>query len=92
MTSPDARLARVETLLADLKEDMADLKGEGRRTRERLHDLEGVSAMLVDQEKLRREATGDRQRRLEIRMEILAVVVAVVAIVEPFLYHLAGGQ
>ena len=92
MTSPDARLARVETLLADLKEDMADLKGEGQRTRGRLHDLEGVSHMLVDQEKLRREATGDRQRRLELRMEIMAVVVAVVAIVEPFLYHLAGGQ
>ena len=71
---------------------MGDLKSEGQRTRNRLHDLEGVSSMLVDQEKLRREATGDRQRRLEIRMEVLAVVVAVMAIVEPFLYHLAGGQ
>ena len=92
MTSPDARLARVETLLADLKEDMGDLKSEGQGTRRRLHDLEGVSNMLVEQEKLRREATGDRQRRLELRIEVLAAVVAVVAIAEPFLYHLAGGQ
>lgn len=47
--------------------------------------------MLVSQEKIRRQTTVERQRRMEFRIQVLTVVVAVAALAEPFLYHAAGG-
>lgn len=91
MTTELERLARLEERWEDLRADLQELVSEERRTRKRLHDLEGVSGMLVEQEKLRREATADRQKRLERRVSILAVVVSFAAVAEPFLYHLANG-
>lgn len=91
MTTDDARLARLEEQVGGLREDAAEVKDELIRTRNRLHDLEGVSGLLVDQEKFRRQATAARQKTLERRISMLAVVVSVAALAEPFLYHVANG-
>lgn len=91
MTTPDERLARLEAHLSGLRDSVGELRDETMRTRSRLHDLEGIASMLVDQEKYRREATANRQKRMERRISILAVAVSFAAVVEPFLYHAAGG-
>ena len=67
------------------------MKAETLKTRGRLHDLEGIADVLVEQEKLRRRATQLRDRRFNIRLQVLTVVVATAALAEPFLYHLANG-
>ena len=92
MPTDGERLATVEAVLRELRGDMRDLNDETQRTRKRLHDLEGTTGMLVDQEKKRREATQTRQRRLEVRIQILTVVIACAALFEPVLYHFAGGN
>lgn len=91
MTTPDARIARVEQLLADLRDDVQEMRDETLRTRRRLHDLEGVSGVLVEQEKLRRRATQLRDRRFMRRLQVLTIVIAIATPLEPFLYHLANG-
>ena len=91
MTTPDARIATVEQLLSDLKDDVREMRDETLRTRGRLHDLEGVAAVLVEQEKHRRRATQLRDKRIGRRLQVLTIVVAVAALGEPFLYHLATG-
>lgn len=91
MTTADGRIARVEELLAALKEDVREMKDETLRTRGRLHDLEGIAGALVEQEKIRRRATDARDRRFTARLQVLTVVVAVATLAEPFLYHLANG-
>ena len=73
-----------------MRDDMAELKHETLRTRKRLHDLEGIAGALVDQEKVRREATHKQQEQFKTRLQVLTVVVAVAALAEPFLYHAAG--
>lgn len=74
-----------------MREDMRDFSEEAKRTRGRLHDLEGMTGLLVEQEKLRRETTLAGQKRMERRISLLAVAVSVAALVEPFLYHAANG-
>jgi hypothetical protein len=91
LTTPDARIARVEQLLADLKDDVREMRDETLRTRGRLHDLEGIAGVLVEQEKLRRRATQLRDKRFGQRLQVLTVVVALATLAEPFLYHLANG-
>lgn len=73
-----------------MRDDMAELKGETLRTRKRLHDLEGVASTLVDQEKVRVELNRKQQDAMKWRLQVLTAVVAIAAVVTPFLYHAAG--
>ena len=91
MATDDVRLTRLEDRLDGLREDMGELKHETLRTRKRLHDLEGLAGTLVDQEKVRRELTRKQQEAFKLRLQVLTVVVAVAALAEPFLYHVAIG-
>lgn len=86
------RIASNSAQLAGLREDVRELRQESARTRTRLHNLEGIAGTLVEQEKVRREMAGARQRSLEVRIQVLTVVVGVAAVVSPFLYNLAGGH
>ncbi len=67
------------------------MRGEALRTRARLHDLEGIAGVLVEQEKIRRRATQLRDRRFNASLRVLALVIAIATFAEPFLYHLANG-
>jgi hypothetical protein len=69
-----------------------ELAEEQRRTRERLHQVDGLTAMLVDEHKRRQGHEQRRQRRLEVRIQVLTAVVAIAALVEPFLYHVTTGK
>lgn len=86
--SNDVLAERIE----GVKLDVAELANEQRRTRERLHQVEGLTGALVDAQKERRREADNRQRRLEIRLQVLTAVVAIAAVCEPFLYHLATGK
>lgn len=91
MATEGERLATVEAVLHDLRGDVGELKDESKRTRGRLHDLEGVAATLVDQERVRIQVTRSQQESMKVRLQVLTVVVALAALLEPFLYHLVIG-
>ena len=90
MPTEGERIARVEQQIIDLRGDIADRKNEEERTRKRLHDVEGVLGLLVDQQKQARAQEAAQYRRLEIRMQLLTLVIALAAFAEPFLYHAAN--
>lgn len=92
MTTPDARLARVEERLEGVREDLATLVSEVGRSRTRLHDLEGIAATLVSQERQRNRDTRTHQRRMEMRLQVLMALVALVSVVEPLVFHIATGK
>ena len=92
MTTPDARLARVEERLAGLRDDVSELVAESHRARTRLHDLEGIAATLVSQERQRNRDTKTHQRRMELRLQLLMALVALVSVVEPLVFHVATGK
>ena len=91
MATEGERLATVEAVLQELREDVGELKSESQRARGRLHDLEGLASTLVDQERVRIRVTKEQQARMRTRIEVLTFVVACAALLEPFLYHLAVG-
>lgn len=73
----------MEEQLRGVREDLKELTAEQRRARDRLHKIEGLQAMLVNVNKQRQGETEKRQHRLEWRMQILTVVIAIAAIVVP---------
>ena len=92
MATEGERLATVEAVLHDLRGDVGELRDEQLRTRTRLHDLEGLADTLVNQEKVRIEVTKRQQAAVRSRLQTLTVAIALAALVEPFLYHLAIGN
>lgn len=83
-------MATVEADIRSVREDVQDLRREDERKRKRLHDLESTTKGLVDLRRADDDAVNKQQRRLEVRMQALTAAVAVAALVEPFLYKLAG--
>ncbi len=84
------RIARLEQQITELFGDIADRKHEEERTRDRLHKVEGLLGMLVDQQKQNRVQEANQYKRMELRLQLLTAVIAVAAILEPFLYHAAA--
>ena len=82
----------LETKLDDLGADVRELASEERRTRKRLHDLEGVAGALVDVNRDRQRQEKQRQEKVARRLSILTVFIAAAALGEPFLYHLLTGR
>lgn len=91
MATEGERLATVEAVVQELRGDVGELKEEWRLGRRRLHDLEGLASTLVEQERTRIRVTKEQQTQLRTRLQILTVVIALAAFLEPFLYHLALG-
>ena len=87
MTSDSERIATLEAHVADIRSDVAELVQEERRTRKRLHDLEGVAGALVDLNRQRSREAARRQKRIEWWLRVIATAVAVLAFLEPFVYH-----
>lgn len=90
MPTDGERLATVEAVLQELRGDMSAFTNEQHRTRERLHKLEGITGLMVNAEKRQRETLENRQRRIEVRLQLLTVVVAVAALLGPVIYHYLG--
>ena len=85
MTSPDARLARVETLLADIRDDVSELREETQRTRQRLHNLEGIAAAVTATQKANRHAEEVQYQRLGRRVQLVGLLLALAAVISPLL-------
>lgn len=88
MPTDAERLATIEQVVRDLRGDIAERKHEEERTRKRLHDIEGLLSMMVETTKEQRRGVDVRQRSLEVRMQVLTVVVGLAALIEPLLYAL----
>ena len=71
------RLAAIEQILADVRGDVTEIRAQQERTRGRLHDLEGVTGLLVAQEKDRIRMQDMHLRRLGIKIQWLALAVGV---------------
>ena len=70
------RLATLERALVDVEKELAEVSAELVRNRKRLHDLEGLVGMLVNAQKEGRREEESQYRRLEIKIQWLAVAVA----------------
>lgn len=71
------RVATVEQVSRDMQREIDDVKREQERTRKRLHDTEGLLGLLVDQQKQNRAQEARQYRRIEVRMQMLTIVVMV---------------
>jgi hypothetical protein len=69
------RLAALEQQIIDVRGDVADRKHEEERTRTRLHDIEGVLGLLVDQGKQARQQEARQYRRLEARISVASLLI-----------------
>lgn len=80
----------LEAVLLELRGDVGERKHEEERTRHRLHDLEGAVNLLLEAQKMARRAEDKQYRRLELRLEVLTLVIgfaAVAAAVIPLFLH-----
>jgi hypothetical protein len=91
VTTEGERIATLEALVAGMRGDVTELRDETLGARRRLHKLEGLASTLVDQEKRRNIDTERHEKRVNRNLQLLAVVVALAAVLEPFLYHLTVG-
>lgn len=85
-------IARLQEQVRELRDDVIVLTNEERRTRTRLHQVEGLTGMLVDDGKQRRREEQRRSQLLARRLNVLTAAIALAALFEPFLYHLATGR
>lgn len=91
MSEPSiARIAVLESMLADVRGDLQSIDRELRRTRERVHKLEASAAAIVttNAEKIRSEQRASR--RLEMRIQALTVVVLVAGVIVPLIVAVAA--
>lgn len=77
------RLATIEAVLRELRGDIGERKQEEERTRKRLHELEGAVNLLLEAQKMARRAEANQYRRLELRLQLLTIVVAIGSLVVP---------
>ena len=91
MATEAERLATVEAVLQDVREDVGEIKTETRRTRDRLHKLEGGMSLLLTRDSVTKEMLGERNRHIDRRIQLLIGIAAVGAILEPLLNHFVTG-
>ena len=86
-----SRLARVEAVLEEVRSDIADMRTESVRTRDRLHSMESAvqGLVLVQRERIEHQdqtfkALGLRLQRLGVTIAVAALVVSIVALIVHF--------
>jgi hypothetical protein len=80
VTTEGERLATLEALLWEIRDDVTEVKKEAERTRDRLHKLEGISSSFLAWQKQARADEAAQYRRLGMRIQVLTVVVGVAAV------------
>ena len=83
MASDGERIATLEALFGEIRGDVAELVQETRRTRGRLHDLEGVTGALVNVQKERSRDEARRERKYTRRLNMLLVLATFAAVISP---------
>lgn len=86
------RLATIEQILRDRGDDLHELREENKRTRTRLHNLEGAVGGLMDVQKVARRDEATQYRRLEIKLQAVGLLLAAAAILSPIIAVLVVGK
>lgn len=86
--SNDVLAERIE----GVRRDVNELAEEQKRARTRLHNLEGFAAAYLDQQRANRRGEERQYRRLELRLQVLTVAIAVAAVVVPLVVAFATGK
>jgi uncharacterized protein (UPF0335 family) len=86
------RIATLEVEMRELRSDAREVMDVARRNRSDLDDVMSTLRRLTLLEKAGRSEAKGRQRRLELRLQVLSFFVLVAALIEPFLYHAATGK
>jgi len=90
---PDGvRMARLEERLTGVREDMTAIVAEQLRHRTRLHNLEGICGTFLDEQRENRRSEDRQYRRLELRLQVLTVVIAIAAIATPIVVAIVTGK
>ena len=92
MATEGERLATLETLLWEVRDDVADVKGEVKAARDRLHKLEGTSSAFLNWQKDAREKERAQYHRLGVRIQVLTVVVGLAAVLVPLITVFVTGR
>jgi hypothetical protein len=79
-------------MLREAHEDRAEIKVEAVRTRTRLHELEGSVGMLLDIQNQARREEARQYRHVEVRIQVLTVVIGLAAVVVPIALLLLSGK
>ena len=85
------RLARLEEQVRRLRKDMDRLAETANRSRARLRTLETTTSRLKFLERGRTRQLSSRQRRLELRIEVLTLLVLVASIAIPLVITFGHG-
>jgi hypothetical protein len=81
---PDGeRLATLETKVAELQRDLDVLLHAADKRSDRVRELEGAVKLMIQAQKLARQAEERQYRRLELRLSILTVIIGIGAIIVP---------
>lgn len=64
MTVDGERLATLEQIVRDLRDDVRGMTEQTERSRRRLHDLEGFAQTYLDLQKVQRRQEADQYRRM----------------------------
>lgn len=71
---------------------MTELLAEQQRHRGRLHNLEGLVGSFVEAQRENRRGEARQYRSLELRLQVLTVVIAIAAIAVPLVLAILNGK
>lgn len=93
MPEPEGvKIARLQEQMQGVRDDVTELVEESRRTRTRLHNLEGFAQAYLDTQKANRRLEQRQYRRLESRLHVLTVAIAIAAIIVPIVVAYLHGK
>ena len=78
---PSERLARVEERLGELRREFDKRMRDADERSDRVRELEAAMKLLLQAQKVAREQEDRQYRRLELRIQILTLVVGLAAVV-----------
>lgn len=87
MATEGERIAIVEQIVRDTRDDIRAIEAEMKRTRERVHKLEGSTAGLLQLARERNVQQDHASKRVQLRLQVLTIVVAVAALGSPFVNY-----
>ena len=90
MATDGERIATLEQLGRDIRDDIGAWTHEQERTRHRLHELEATVRGLVLASDIAVKNTDKRQWRMELRVQVLTLVVGIGAVASPLIVYLSG--
>ena len=92
MPSDAERLATVESVLLDVRDDVRDIRGDIKLNRDRIHSLEGTANQFLTWQQEAREGERKQYARLGLRIQVLTIIVGLAAIVAPIVSVLLVGK